>query len=180
MKLEELSQIDVVSVRLVRETPLLSDRSVNGPEDAIDIIGKYLSEMDREVLCVVNLQTDGRPINCHFASVGAINATLTHPRELLKATILSNANSMILMHNHPSGNLNPSKEDTKLTDQIAKLCKLMQIELMDHIIVSGRKDEYFSFREKGILPMPKLHYVENYEYLHFKPAMVAEEKGKAR
>ena len=81
-------KLDVVSVRLVQDIPLLSDHRICSPEDAIDVIGKYLCDMDREVVCVVNLKGDNTPINCHIASVGAINQTVAHPRELLKSAVL--------------------------------------------------------------------------------------------
>ena len=91
-------KLDVVSVRLVKDAPLLSERRIISPEDAVDVVGKMLCEMDREVVCVVNLKGDNTPINCHIASIGAVNQTMAHPRELLKSSILSNAANIILLH----------------------------------------------------------------------------------
>lgn len=67
---------------------------------------------------MINLRTDGIPINCNFVSMGAVNETIAHPRELFKSSILSNATSMLIVHNHPSGNLQSSKFDTMMTDRM--------------------------------------------------------------
>ena len=81
--------------------------------------------MDREVLCVINLKSDGTPINCNIVSIGAVNQSIAEPRELFEASILSNAAQMIIVHNHPSGSLEPSKIDIMLTDRMLKLTDLM-------------------------------------------------------
>jgi len=172
-------KLDVISVRLVKDAPLMSEHRIISPQDAVDVIGKELCEMDREVLCVINLKADNTPINCHFASIGALNQTLAHPRELFKSSILSNAANMILLHCHPSSNLQPSKEDTILTDRMIKLCHLIGIPLLDHIIVGGDNSRYFSFKEKGLLSNPNNVFSTDYRALDFDSPMVAE-KGKMR
>ena len=91
-------KLDVISVRLVKDAPIFSEHRISSPQDAVDVIGKQLCEMDREVLCVINLKADSTPINCHFASIGALTEALAHPRELFKTSILSNAAHMILLH----------------------------------------------------------------------------------
>jgi DNA repair protein RadC len=112
--------------------------------------------------------------------MGAVNQTIAEPRELFKASILSNAAKMILVHNHPSGSLTPSKQDTMITDRMLKLTDLMGITLHDHVIVGGDNSQYFSFNEKGLLEHPKIYLSTDYKSLDFgKTAMVAE-KGKAR
>ena len=145
---QEPFKLEVVSVRLVRDAPLFSDHKITTPQDAVKIMGDFLCEMDREVLCVINLRTDGTPINCSIVSMGAVDKTIAEPRELFKASILSNAAQMIIVHNHPSGELKPSKEDIMTTDRMLKLTELMVIKLADHVIVGGDNSQYFSFREK--------------------------------
>ena len=71
-------KLDVVSVRLVKDTPLLSSHKIESPEDAVDVAGKLMCDMNREVFCIINLKADGTPINCHFASMGAIDLSLIH------------------------------------------------------------------------------------------------------
>lgn len=170
-------KLDVVSVRLVKDASIFSDREIHFPEDAIHLVGNILCEMDREMVCVINVRTDGVPINCTFAGMGAVNYCMGHPRELLKASILSNASTMILVHNHPSGNLVPSKDDVRLTDRLQKVCELIGIPLVDHIIVGGDNRNYFSFKGKGMISNPVIQYQSNYQYLDWENPMIAE-KGK--
>lgn len=180
MKKDEGFKLDVVSVRLVSDAPVLSEHKITTPHEAVAAIGNVLCEMDREVVCIINLKTDGTPINCHFASIGALNQSIVQPRELFKASILSNAASMILVHNHPSRNLQPSKEDTRITDRMINLTEMMGIPLLDHIIVGGDNKEYFSFREKGLLNNPCIHYASDYEMLVFGNQCMVAEEGKER
>lgn len=166
--------LDVVSVRLVHDAPICSEKPIHTPEDAVKLIGKYLCEMDREVFCIINLKTSGIPINCHFVSMGAIDHTVTHPREMFKASILSNAASMICVHNHPSGNIQPSEVDTKVTERMIYVCDMMGIPLFDHIIVGGDNSNFFSFRRKGIMPHSSISFQTDYEELTFPPVQAAE------
>jgi len=169
-------KLDVVSIRLNKDAPLMSGHPVKSPEDAVKLIGQELCEMDREVVCIINLKSDGKPINCTFASMGALDRSVAHPRELLKATILSNASTMIMIHNHPSGNLDPSIEDSILTDRMIKICDLVGVPLVDHIIVGGDNSDYFSFKEKDRLPASNLRYSlkTDYKDIEFSVPMAAE------
>ena len=169
-------KLDVVSIRLNKDAPLMSGHPVKSPEDAVKLIGQELCEMDREVVCIINLKSDGTPINCTFASMGALDRSVAHPRELLKATILSNASTMIMIHNHPSGNLDPSIEDSILTDRMIKICDLVGVPLVDHIIVGGDNSDYFSFKEKDRLPASNLRYSlrTDYKDIEFSVPMAAE------
>lgn len=177
MGIQNPFRLDVVSVRLVREAPIFSEQKITSPESAIAVVGEFLCEMDREVVCIINMKSDGTPINCNFASMGAVNQAIVEPRELFKSAILSNAASMIMVHNHPSGNLEPSKEDTMITDRILKLSGLLGIPLADHVIVGGDNSSYFSFKEKELLKMPQITLTQNYQYLDFGvSAMVAEQR----
>ncbi|SHO54157.1 JAB domain-containing protein [Anaerocolumna xylanovorans] len=160
-------KLNVVSIRLVKDAPIYSERPIKTPLDAVDVIGSRLCEMDREVLCVINLKTDGTPINCHIVSVGTLNETIASPREMFKTSILSNAANIILLHCHPSGSLKPSSEDFKLTDRMIKLCGLMGIPLLDHIIVGGSNSRYFSFRDNEILFNPNYASSNDYQTLDF-------------
>lgn len=180
MEMPESFQLDVVSVRLVRNAPIFSDKKITTPEDAVSLVGELLCEMDREVVCVINLKADGTPINCNFASMGAINQAIAEPRELFKSAILSNAAKMILLHNHPSGTLEPSKEDTVMTDRLLKLSVLLGIPLTDHVIVGGDNSRYFSFKEKEMLDMPKITLTQNYQYLEFENRALIAEPGRSR
>ena len=172
-------KLDVVSVRLVKDAPIISECPMTSPTNVVKVLGDILSEFDREVLCVVNLKSDLTPINIHFASIGALNEAMAHPRELFKSSILSNAASIMLIHCHPSGRCLPSSSDTMMTDRMNKLCELMGIPLIDHLIVGGKNKEYFSFKEKNLIPHSKLMFKSDYKELEFESPLVAE-KGKSR
>ena len=143
--------LDVVSIRLVSEYPILSKEKVVDPKSAIRAVGEVFKELDREVVGVINLKTDGTPINFHVVSMGSVNASIFEPRELLKASILSNAASLVMVHNHPSGDLSPSKQDIQTTDRAARIRDMVGIPLLDHVIVGGDNRSYFSFQEKGMV-----------------------------
>ncbi len=169
------NQLEMASIRLVKDAPLMSKSPVEKPEDAIALLGSYLSEMDREIICVINLRSDGVPINCSVCSMGAVNQALAHPREILKTAILSNAANIILAHNHPSGNLTPSKEDIAITERMATACEILGIPLLDHIIVGGDNKGFYSFREKDILPMKQVKLKSYYKNLNMDAPGVAED-----
>lgn len=138
------NQLQQVGIRIVQEPPLMANEPVNSPEAAIRVMNEFLSQMDRELFCIVNLQSDLKPINMNIVSVGALNEALVHPREILKSAVLSNASSMMLIHNHPSGSLNPSQEDIVTTDRLVQIGQMMGIPVVDHVII-GRGQEYYSF-----------------------------------
>lgn len=144
-------KLDVVSIRLVHDAPMESETAITSPEDAIKLVGSRICDMDREVMCVINLRGDHAPINCNFVSMGAVNYVCAHPREMLKSSILCNSAGIIMCHNHPSGNYMPSDEDITLTVRMRKLCELIRIPLIDHIIIGNNHEEYFSFKDNGLI-----------------------------
>ena len=83
-------------------------------------------------------------------------------------------------HFHPSGNLEPSKDDTMITHRILKLSGLLGIPLIDHVIVGGDNSSYFSFKEKELLKMPKVTLTQNYQYLDFGVSAMVAEQGRSR
>lgn len=171
-------KLDVVSVRLVKDAALLSKVKLDSPKAAVAFLGSKLSEMDREMVCVINVNTKNIPINCHIVSIGTLSAALVEPRELFKASILSNAASILVLHNHPSGVVEPSKEDTIMTDRLMRISKLIGISFLDHIIVGWDNPDYFSFREKGIFPSHQSELNQDDRTLPFGP--VVAERGKGR
>ncbi len=119
-----------------------------------------------------------KPINMNIVSIGTLNQSLAHPREILKSTILSNAESVMLFHNHPSGNCNlsPSAEDIALTDRMQKLCTLLGVPVLDHIII-GNADRYYSFREHDSLSIPQIEYTTDIGGIDLKAQKVAEKSS---
>ena len=110
---------------------------MDSPQAVVELMAKELSQYDREVFCILNMKNNGQVINMNLVSVGTINASLVIPREVFKSSILANASAIIGLHNHPSGNVKPSKEDMIVTRKRQKCGQLLGIELLDHIIVGG-------------------------------------------
>ena len=127
--------LEKVAIRMVKEPPLYSDRPLNSPESVVKLMADTLKEYDREVFAIINLRTDMVPINVNIVSVGAINQAMVHPREVLKSTILSNGAGIMMIHNHVSGSMKPSREDIRVTGRMAEVCELMGIRLCG----TGRK-----------------------------------------
>lgn len=142
-----------VAVRMVEQPPLYSEEPMDSPEAVIRVMSTFLREMDRELFCVVNLQSDLRPINMEIVSMGVLDAALVHPREVMKSAILSNAASIMVFHNHPSGKLVPSTEDIEVTKRLQNAGTIIGIRLTDHIITGRETGQYYSFRESGTLPV---------------------------
>ena len=170
---KEIHRLNQVAIRMVEMPPLFSEEPMNGPAAAVKVMADTFRDYDREVVAVVNLRADMRPININIASIGALDQSIAHPREILKSTILSNAAAIILVHNHPSGRLVPSVEDIGLTDRMNKICDLIGVKLVDHIIV-GPGNEFYSFQEKNQMPLASLKLTKNLEDIELEGFRVAE------
>lgn len=166
-------KLEQVAIRMVEQPPLYSNEPMNNPDVAIRVMNEFLSQMDRELFCIVNLQADLTPINMNIVSVGSLNEALINPREIFKSAILSNAHSMMLIHNHPSGNLTPSTSDIQTTTRMQELGELMGISLVDHII-TGRNGNYYSFRDKGEFPDSRVRFSTRVEDIDLTKGMVTE------
>lgn len=166
-------KLEQVAIRMVEQPPLYSKEPMNNPDAAIRVMNEFLSQMDRELFCIVNLQADLTPINMNIVSVGSLNEALVNPREIFKSAILSNAHSMMLIHNHPSGNLTPSTSDIQTTARMQELGELMGISLVDHII-TGRDGNYYSFRDKGEFPDSRIRFSTRVEDIDLTKGMVTE------
>lgn len=122
---------------------------ITSPNLAAEAIKHEMKDLDREELIVVNLNSSGKPINWNIVSIGGLSAVHFWIPNLFKTAILSNAKSFIVFHNHPGGTLYPSKEDLDMTKMVHDACKIIGIFMIDHIIVSGTTDDYYSLKENG-------------------------------
>jgi len=122
-------------VCLVREGDVKSVK-LSCPKDVYDLVRDDMVCADREILLSIMMTTSNHLIGVEVVSIGSLGSTQTTPREVFKSAILSNANSIILCHNHPSGVLSPSSCDYSITDEMVKAGKLMGVLVADHIIVS--------------------------------------------
>lgn len=141
-------RVNIVSVKLVKESSMLyKQRRVRSPQDSYELFREYLGEVDREHFVVACLDTKNQPTNITTVHIGSVNASIVHPREVMKTGILSNAYSILVCHSHPSGDPTPSPEDIEVTKRLAQVGKLVGIELLDHIIIGDNK--FISLKEKG-------------------------------
>lgn len=145
------NEIQVVNIRLVKEPSLYSTESIHSPDDAIKVVAEELKTYDREVFAILNLKSNGEPINLNICTVGTLSESIVSPREVFKSSILSNAATFIAIHNHPSGNPKPSMEDKAVTKRLRECGRLLNINMMDHIIVAGETGEILSFKAEGLL-----------------------------
>jgi DNA repair protein RadC len=117
--------------------------------DSVQIIQPLLQDLNHEVFCVLYLNQSNRLIRHELISSGGMTATVADTRMILKNALLYNANQLIVAHNHPSGNRQPSDTDKKLTDKLKEAAALMDIKLIDHIIIAG--NTFFSMADEGLI-----------------------------
>lgn len=142
-------KIEVVNIRMVKEPSLYSTEKIKSPEDVLRIIAKELATYDREVFAVLNLKSNGQPINLNICSMGTLDSSMVSPREVFKSCILSNSAAFIAIHNHPSGNISPSQEDRDVTSRLLGCSELLGIKMLDHIVVAGESGDMYSFKNEG-------------------------------
>ena len=138
--------LEFIHVELKRDTWMNPETIVQTPNDAVDIIKGMLGDMDREMLVCINMASSGRVINASICSVGTMDQALVSPPEILRGALLSGARSVIMLHNHPSGSLTPSKEDMTATKRMATASAVVGVSFLDSIII-GRDRQQFSFKE---------------------------------
>jgi DNA repair protein RadC len=121
---------------------------VSSPADVERLLRGRIANLDRENFVVVLLNTKNEVIETSTVSVGTLGASLVHPREVFKPAVRASAASVILAHNHPSGKVEPSREDREVTRRLGEAAEILGIEVLDHVIVG---DGYFSMKEHGML-----------------------------
>jgi DNA repair protein RadC len=128
--------------------PRISGRKLRSPEEVAAFLDE-MRQLEQEEFRVILLNTKNCVIRVFTVAVGSLNASLVHPREVLKPAIRACAAGIIMVHNHPTGNPEPSNEDLDLTRRFAKCCELIGIEFMDHVIIGD--GAYKSLRESDML-----------------------------
>lgn len=147
---QKAKTIKIVSLKMVRESSLRSQYGrISAPEDVNLMILELIGNSDREHFGVICIDTKNIPTHINIVSIGTLNSSMVHPREVFKAAILSNSASVILFHNHPSGNTSPSKTDVDITARLIEAGRIIGIEVIDHVIVSD--EGYLSMKEKNLL-----------------------------
>jgi DNA repair protein RadC len=128
---------------------------INSPEDAAAVMREEMRTLDREEFRVLLLNTKNALIRIAGVSRGSLNASIVEPREVFKDAIAASAASMILVHNHPSGDPTPSSEDIAITKRLVKAGELLNITVLDHVILghrtTGRDHDFVSLKELGLM-----------------------------
>ena len=140
----------VKRVSLVYEGSLNERPCISSSQDAISFFKRYWQQApanDQEKFVVACLDTKNRVQCVVVVTIGTLDASLVHPREVFKPAFLEGSSSVILSHNHPSGNTTPSREDIQVTDRLTEAGKLLGIDVLDHIIYGDGSDEAISIRE---------------------------------
>ncbi|MGG0937277.1 JAB domain-containing protein [Brevibacillus centrosporus] len=136
MSKEVAKRVNIVRLQMVRESSLLyPQRRIRMAKDAVGLFQSFLQESDREQFFLICLNVRNEPTAIHTVSIGSLDSSIVHPRETFKAAVLANASSIIVAHNHPSGDPTPSQPDLDVTKRLQEAGELLGIPVLDHIIV---------------------------------------------
>ena len=143
-----LLAVKEIGKRLLKEE-MVGQNFVRSPQAATDYLTASLRDSEREVFKILFLDKSLRILGDKDLFLGTVDEAAVHPREIVKAALLRNASSIVLVHNHPSGKVEPSREDFEITMKIKAACQTVSIRVLDHIIIG--ENQYFSFSEKNTL-----------------------------
>lgn len=135
-----------VRVQLVKESNNVKGPRINSPQDVYRLV-EHLQDSDREQFLTICLNTKNEVLSIETTAIGTLTANLVHPREVFKTAVLQNAAGIIIVHNHPSGDTVPSEDDVKITKRLCECSKIMDIQLLDHVIVGN--GSFKSLKEMG-------------------------------
>ena len=138
-----------ISRRILSQTKWYSQKKITSPADVAEIFIPLLRDEIKEQFIVVCLNSANKIIRYEKISIGNLNSSIVHPREIFKTAIENNSASIILIHNHPSENPEPSNEDISITKKLSEAAKIMDIPIFDHIIIAGKS--YTSFVERRLI-----------------------------
>lgn len=138
-------RVRLILVREGRSSPV----QVSSPKEMYEFMRRRARRLDRECVWRIDLDSRRQVLGWEIVSIGTLSASLIHPREVFKGSLLNNAAGIALVHNHPSGDPSPSAEDREATRRVQRAGELLGVPLVDHLIITDAA--YFSFRESGIL-----------------------------
>ncbi len=138
-----------LSRRILSQAKWFSNQKVTSPQEIAEIFIPMLRDDTKEKFIVVCLNSSNKIIKHETISIGNLNSSVVHPREIFKVAIDCSSASIILIHNHPSGNPEPSNEDIRITKKVVESGKILDIPVFDHLIIAG--DTFTSFVEKRLI-----------------------------
>lgn len=127
----------------------LETRSISSPRDVADYLMEEMRYYQKEYFKAVFLNTKNQVISTDIISIGSLNSSIVHPREIFSAAVKKASASLILVHNHPSGDPTPSREDIEVTKRIVQAGEIIGVSVLDHLIIG--EGRYYSFRESGLI-----------------------------
>lgn len=135
----------------IREIEYSYDKrpKINGMDDVVNVVKPMIADENKEFFIALFLNTKNCIMRQEVISIGSLNANIVHPREVFRTACMVSASSIIVAHNHPSGDPTPSREDIEITKKLAEAGKMMGIELLDHVIIGH--DRNYGFKETGML-----------------------------
>ena len=143
--------INIYKLKMVKEDTVEYSDTIKSPCDVAALAREVLEmhEMAEENFIVLCLNTKNKIAGVHTISIGSLNASIVHPREVFKAALLNNASGIICLHNHPSGDPEPSREDIEITHRLVNAGNILGINVLDHIIIGDGR--YISLGERGMM-----------------------------
>ena len=142
--------MNAFKICMVKENDIeYPDVNISVPQTVAELLTRYVGLPDREMFIVLAVNTRNRMTGIHTVSVGSLDTSIVHPREVFKFAILANASSIIVAHNHPSGDTTPSTDDIELTKRLKQSADMLGIDLLDHLIL-GHDGQYLSFKSRGL------------------------------
>jgi DNA repair protein RadC len=146
---QRLYRIPRLKIAIVREGTISVERKrISSPQDVFNAVHGFLEDADREYFLILTLNTKNNLTGLNVVSIGSLNSSLVHPREVFKVAILGNAAAIILVHNHPSLDPSPSPEDLEITRRLVEAGKLLGVEVLDHVVIG---DGWVSLKERGAI-----------------------------
>ena len=148
----DMTRINFYTLKMVKEDSVLYEVPViKSPAEVYQAAKQLLAlhEEPEEHFCILCLNTKNKIVGVHTISIGSLNASIVHPREVFKAAMLNNASEIICLHNHPSGDPEPSREDIETTRRLVEAGEIMGIRVLDHVIIGEQR--YLSMKEKGLM-----------------------------
>ena len=144
-------RIDIVKIKMVKESSVkYENRRIKNPWDAYKIFNDYIDDSNKEMFVLMCLNNKNEPTHISTISIGSVNESIATPAEVFKVALLSNSNKIMVCHNHPSGDPQPSESDRNITERLYDSGAIIGIKLLDHIIIGD--DVYYSFKENDEVP----------------------------
>ncbi len=144
-------RVKFLSLTVVRDASAPDPRIMSSPSAVVDLMHDLMPDDDREHMWALYLNAQNHLLEVYQVCTGTLTASLVHPREVFKPALLRAAASVILVHNHPSGDPTPSREDLALTPQLAKAAELLDLRLHDHVILGNGTGRWVSLAQQGVL-----------------------------